>query len=147
MFFMSACQLASGTRAEWPGAKILGGDWSGARLRRVDWLSLYRNADVLVGGLGLVLLGIAMGRTTFGLLLILSGVIASIQQPATAVVVCTGPGVPSGCVVRRPRAVATPGVGAAGYGAPGVPAAGAPGYGAAGRGANVNGGVNRAGPR
>jgi hypothetical protein len=144
---MSACQLASGTRAEWPGAKILGGDWSGARLRRVDWLSLYRNADVLVGGLGLVLLGIAMGRTTFGLLLILSGVIASIQQPATAVVVCTGPGVPSGCVVRRPRAVATPGVGAAGYGAPGVPAAGAPGYGAAGRGANVNGGVNRAGPR
>ena len=83
-----------------------------------------------------------MGRTTFGLLLILSGVIASIQQPATAVVVCTGPGVPSGCVVRRPRAVATPGVWA-----PGVPAAGAPGYGAAGRGANVNGGVNRAGPR
>ena len=118
------------------------GDWSGARLRRVDWLSLYRNADVLEGGLGLVLLGIAMGRTTFGLLLILSGVIASIQQPATAVVVCTGPGVPSGCVVRRPRAVATPGVWA-----PGVPAAGAPGYGAAGRGANVNGGVNRAGPR
>lgn len=101
------------------------------------------------------LIGIAMGRKTFGLLLILSGVIPAIQQPATAAVACTGPGVPAGCVVVRPRAVATPGVGAPGvpavgapgYGAPGVPAAGAPGYGAAGRGANVNGGVNRAGPR
>ena len=100
-------------------------------------------------------LGITMGRTSFGLLLILSGFAASIQQPAAAVVVCTGPGVPAGCVVRRPRAVASPGVGAPGvpaagapgYGAPGVPAAGAPGYGAPGRGANVNGGVNRAGPR
>jgi hypothetical protein len=109
-----------------------------------------------------------MRQTTFGLLLILSGVTTAIQQPVSAVVVCTGPGVPAGCVVRRPRAVATPGVGAPGvpaagapgygapgvpaagapgYGAPGVPAAGAPGYGAAGRGANVNGGVNRGGVR
>ncbi|MCX5946322.1 MAG: hypothetical protein NTZ53_13715 [Cyanobacteria bacterium] len=96
-----------------------------------------------------------MKLTTFGLLLLLSGVTASIQQPAAAVVVCTGPGVPAGCVVRRPRAVASPGVGAPGvpaagapgYGAPGVPAAGAPGYGAAGQGANLNGGANRAGAR
>ena len=96
-----------------------------------------------------------MQRTTFGLFLVLSSLSAALQQPAGAVVVCTGPGVPAGCVVRRPRAVATPGVGAPGvpaagapgYGAPGVPAAGAPGYGAAGQGANVNGGVNRAGRR
>jgi hypothetical protein len=96
-----------------------------------------------------------MQRITFGLFLVLSSLSASLQQPARAVVVCTGPGVPAGCVVRRPRAVASPDVGAPGvpaagapgYGAPGVPAAGAPGYGAAGRGANVNGGVNRAGPR
>lgn len=83
-----------------------------------------------------------MQRTTFGLFLVLSSLSASLQQPARAVVVCTGPGVPAGCVVRRPRAVASPGVGA-----PGVPAAGAPGYGAAGQGANINGGVNRAGRR
>lgn len=114
-----------------------------------------------------------MRRKIFGLLLILSGMTPSIQLPVSAVVVCTGPGVPAGCVARRPRAVATPGVGAPGvgapgvpaagapgygapgvpaagapgYGAPGVPAAGAPGYGAAGRGANVNGGVNRGGMR
>ena len=96
-----------------------------------------------------------MQRITFGLFLVLSSLSASLQQPARAVVVCTGPGVPAGCVVRRPRAVASPGVGAPGvpaagapgYGAPGVPAAGAPGYGAPGRGANVNGGVNRAGRR
>jgi hypothetical protein len=109
-----------------------------------------------------------MHRTTLGLFLLLTGLSASLQQPARAVVVCTGPGVPAGCVVRRPRAVAGPGVGAPGvpaagapgygapgvpaagapgYGAPGVPAAGAPGYGAAGPGANVNGGVNRAGRR
>jgi hypothetical protein len=107
----------------------------------------------------LVPLGITMGRTSFGLLLILSGLAASMQQPAAAVVVCTGPGVPAGCVVRSPRpgagalgapgygAPGVPAAGAPGYGAPGVPAAGAPGYGAPGRGANVNGGVNRAGPR
>ncbi len=109
-----------------------------------------------------------MRRPAFGLLLILGASIPSLPQPAAAAVVCTGPGVPAGCVVRRPRAVASPGVGAPGvpaagapgygapgvpaagapgYGAPGVPAAGAPGYGAAGRGANVNGGVNRAGAR
>ena len=101
------------------------------------------------------LFGIAMRLSPISFLLVLSGFTASIQQPAAAVVVCTGPGVPAGCVVRRPRAVASPGVGAPGvpaagapgYGAPGVPAAGAPGHGAAGRGANVNGGVNRAGPR
>jgi len=82
-------------------------------------------------------------RITFGLVLVFTSLSASLQQPAGAVVVCTGTGVPVGCVVARPRAVvATPGVGA-----PGVPAAGAPGYGAAGRGANVNGGVNRAGRR
>ena len=99
--------------------------------------------------------GIAMRISTATILFIVSAFSASIQQPAAAVVVCTGPGVPAGCVLRRPRAVAAPGVGAPGvpavgapgYGAPGVPAAGAPGYGAAGRGANVNGGVNRAGPR
>ena len=112
--------------------------------------------------------GIAMRITTATFLFIVSAFSASIQLPAAAVVVCTGPGGPAGCVVRRPRAVASPGVGAPGvpaagapgygapgvpaagapgYGAPGVPAAGAPGYGAAGRGANVNGGVNRAGPR
>ena len=83
-----------------------------------------------------------MRQITFGLVLFLSSLSASLQQPAGAVVVCTGPGVPAGCVVARPRAVATPRVGA-----PGVPAAGAPGYGAAGGGANVNGGVNRAGRR
>ncbi|MEI6359174.1 MAG: hypothetical protein WCO50_02470 [Synechococcus sp. ELA619] len=96
-----------------------------------------------------------MQRTTLGLFLLLTGLSASLQQPARAAVVCTGPGVPVGCVVGRPRAVASPGVGAPGvpaagapgYGAPGVPAAGAPGYGAAGQGANVNGGVNRAGRR
>ena len=96
-----------------------------------------------------------MRQITFGLVLVLSSLSASLQQPAGAVVVCTGPGVPAGCVVARPRAVATPRVGghgepaagAPGYGAPGVPAAGAPGYGAAGGGANVNGGVNRAGRR
>ena len=112
--------------------------------------------------------GIAMRITTASFLFIISAFAASLQQPARAVVVCTGPGVPAGCVVRRPRAVASPGVGAPGvpaagapgygapgvpaagapgYGAPGVPAAGAPGYGAAGQGANVNGGVNRAGRR
>lgn len=96
-----------------------------------------------------------MRLPSIGLLLIVTGISVSIRQPAAAVVVCTSPGVPAGCVVRRPRAVASPGVGAPGvpaagapgYGAPGVPAAGAPGYGAAGRGANVNGGVNRAGAR
>jgi hypothetical protein len=83
-----------------------------------------------------------MQRITFGMVLVFTSLSASLQQPAGAVV-CTGTGVPVGCVVARPRAVvATPGVGA-----PGVPAAGAPGYGAAGRGANVNGGVNRAGRR
>ncbi len=84
----------------------------------------------------------SMRRITFGLVLVFTSLSASLQQPAGAAVVCTGTGVPVGCVVARPRAVATPGVGA-----PGVPAAGAPGYGAAGRGANVNGGVNRAGRR
>ena len=83
-----------------------------------------------------------MRQITFGLVLVLSSLSATLQQPAGAVVVCTGPGVPTGCVVARPRAVATPRIGA-----PGVPAAGAPGYGAAGGGANVNGGVNRAGRR
>ena len=83
-----------------------------------------------------------MRQITFGLVLVLSSLSATLQQPAGAVVVCTGPGVPAGCVVARPRAVATPRVGA-----PGVPAAGAPGYGAAGGGANVNGGMNRAGRR
>ena len=83
-----------------------------------------------------------MRQITFGLVLVLSSLSATLQQPAGAVVVCTGPGVPAGCVVARPRAVATPRVGA-----PGGPAAGAPGYGAAGGGANVNGGVNRAGRR
>ena len=75
-----------------------------------------------------------MRQITFGLVLVLSSLSATLQQPAGAVVVCTGPGVPAGCVVARPRAVATPRVGA-------------PGYGAAGGGANVNGGVNRAGRR
>ena len=107
------------------------------------------------GGASMKSLGIVMRISTATFLFVISAFSASIQRPAAAVVVCTGPGVPAGCVVRRPRAVAAPGVGAPGvpalgapgYGAPGVPAAGAPGYGAAGRGANVNGGVNRAGPR
>ena len=77
-----------------------------------------------------------MRRITFGLVLVFTSLSASLQQPAGAVVVCTGTGVPVGCVV------ATPGVGA-----PGVPAAGAPGYGAAGRGAIVLGGGNPAGGR
>ena len=90
----------------------------------------------------MISLGIVMRISTATFLFVISAFSASIQRPAAAVVVCSGPGVPAGCVVARPRAVATPRVGA-----PGVPAAGAPGYGAAGGGANVNGGVNRAGRR
>jgi hypothetical protein len=105
------------------------------------------------GGATMNSFGIAMRITTATFLFIVSAFSASIQLPAAAVVVCTGPGVPAGCVVRRPGAapgLSAPGVpaaGAPGSGAPGAPAAGAPGYGAAGRGANVNGGVNRAGRR
>ena len=42
-----------------------------------------------------------MRQITFGLVLVLSSLSASLQQPAGAVVVCTGPGVPTGCVVAR----------------------------------------------
>ena len=140
-------------------------DWSNGS---AGWLS--RRGFGSGRGLGpmVAALGLAMQRTALGLLMILAGVTPSIQQPASAVVVCTQPGVPAGCVAGRPRAGVAPGVGAPGvpaagapgygapgvpaagapgYGAPGVPAAGAPGYGAAGRGANVNGGVNRGGLR
>jgi hypothetical protein len=37
-----------------------------------------------------------MQRTTLGLFLLFTGLSASLQQPARAVVVCTGPGVPAG---------------------------------------------------
>jgi hypothetical protein len=74
---------------------------------------------------------------------------------AEAVVYCTRPGVPAGCVVR-PRPVAgvpiagVPGVGAPGVGVPGVGAAPGVGAGAPGVGvapANRGGPVNRAGVR
>jgi hypothetical protein len=72
---------------------------------------------------------------------------------AAAVVYCTRPGVPAGCVVRPRPAVGAPGVGVAPRpvaapggvgGAPGV-GAGAPGVGVAP--ANRGGPVNRAGVR
>lgn len=82
--------------------------------------------------------------------------IASYVSSANAVVYCTGPGVPVGCVVRPavvPRVVA-PGVGAPGVGAvdPGINQPGAvgnvgmprPGVGAPGAGA-VDPGVNQPG--
>lgn len=68
-------------------------------------------------------------------------------SPAAAVVYCTGPGLPSGCVVRRPVATATPAVVTPVVGRPVVvtpavrPAAGP------GLGPNLGGPVNRVGPR
>ncbi len=61
-------------------------------------------------------------------------------SPAVAVVYCTGPGVPRGCVVRRP--VATPVVGNPVVVTPAVRPAAGPGV-----GVNLGGPVNRVGPR
>jgi hypothetical protein len=63
-------------------------------------------------------------------------------SPAVAVVYCTGPGVPRGCVVRRPVATATPVVGNPVVVTPAVRPAAGPGV-----GVNLGGPVNRVGPR
>lgn len=83
-------------------------------------------------------------------------------SPASAIVYCTAPGIPAGCVVRRPvrpvvyctapgvpvGCVGRPGVGAPGVGVrPGL-GAGAPGVGIKpGVGLNARGPVNRIGVR
>ena len=68
--------------------------------------------------------------------------IASYVSTANAVVYCTGPGVPVGCIVRP---VVVPGVVAPGVGAPGVGVVD-PGMNQPGAVGNVGNPVNRGGP-